>query len=80
MRYDAEIHVYDALDRIVVHVRMFSTDGLSLHEHQLVLEETQTCPGTGEPEPVEWLKDALIYCLEELHNRESPASQAGLPW
>jgi len=80
MRYNAEIRAFDMLDQVHLSVRVFATDGVNTTVHQLVVEETQTCPGVGEPDPLEWLKDALIYLLEELHAHERPASQAGLPW
>ncbi len=66
MRYVASVHVYDVMDQVWV--------GATIRDHSTIVGEgavevlalSDTFAGVGEPDPREWLRDALIGLLETL--------------
>lgn len=66
MRYVAQVHAYDVMDQVWVAatIRDHST---ALGESAVeVLALSDTFAGVGEPDPREWLRDALVGLLEAL--------------
>lgn len=53
------------LDQVHLTVRLFRYDGLE-SAGSLVLQESTTIRGTGESDPREWLRDALVALLESI--------------
>lgn len=67
MKYLLNIHAYDLLDRIAyaAHIENYhDREDETLHETVLSFVGVQ--PGTGEPDPREWLRDVLVGMLERL--------------
>lgn len=66
MRYEARVTAYDCLDRVAVGATLYrSTDGLPQPQER-VLGISVLARGTGETEPADWLRDALVALLEAL--------------
>lgn len=66
MRYEARITAYDMLDSICVAVVLYDTDPEPGVDPALELQTASIVRGTGESDPREWLRDALITALETL--------------
>ena len=66
MRYELRVTAYDCLDQIVIStVLSGSSDNLSpTSGESLVLHSS--IRGTGQLEPREWARDALLAALEDL--------------
>lgn len=66
MRYVANVHVIDVLDQVWVSatVRDELQPGSGVTVEVAALSDTFA--GVGEPDPHEWLRDALIGLLEAL--------------
>lgn len=64
-QFQAHWTAYDMLDQVHLTVRLFRYDGLE-SAGSLVLQESTTIRGTGEDDPREWLRDALVALLESI--------------
>lgn len=66
MRYETRVTAYDVMDTVWVSVSTTRTmpDDPDFRE-QVVLRRT-TVQGTGESDPFQWTRDALIAALEAL--------------
>jgi hypothetical protein len=60
------IHAYDLLDSVQIKavVRKYA-DTMSV-ESSIEFECTTTFQGTGESDPIEWLREALVGLLEDI--------------
>lgn len=61
----AEVHTFDCLGNVHIAASVRQTDGLT-QTSSLVLHVSTDVQGTGEDDPREWLRDALIALLETL--------------
>lgn len=66
MRYEARVTAYDMLDQVTVVLCVYSTADQVEGGSQLVLQRGTTVQGTGELDPTEWARDALVAALETL--------------
>lgn len=66
MRYEARVTAYDVMDRVMVATVVLQAEELPQVSQQVVWRSTTTVPGTGESDPREWARDALIAALESL--------------
>lgn len=66
MRYEARVTAYDMLDQICCAVVIFRTEDDPLSRPEVALRASTTVPGTGEVDPAEWIRDALVAILETL--------------
>ncbi len=67
MRYEATVTAFDVLDQVWVVVSLRGSDGVSTDRSALLgLQRQTTVQGTGETDPREWLRDALIAAIETL--------------
>lgn len=62
----ATVYAYDAMDRVVVNVKVTENDGVTMTTHAAVLRHTATLAGAGEPDVRQWLVDALVGLLEDI--------------
>lgn len=66
MRYEASLSAFDMLDQVHVFVTLRATpESVGAHQETVLVRST-TVPGTGEGDPVEWVRDALLAILETL--------------
>lgn len=66
MRYEARITAYDVMGQVHIGGALFSQDSLSPVTATPVLHFATDVAGVGEPDPAEWLRDALVALLESL--------------
>lgn len=66
MRLVTTVHAYDVMDRVQVGATVRQYEETTREPSDTVLVCTTTFPGTGETDPKEWLRDALIGLLESL--------------
>lgn len=66
MRYEARITAYDVMDSVGVIMVVRESTGYAAMADEVVYHKVTTVRGTGEDDPVEWLKDALVAALEDL--------------
>lgn len=62
-----ELKIYDILDEVAVVANVYQAgNGLELTDPRPFYRASTQFPGSGEDNPAEWLKDALIALLETL--------------
>lgn len=61
----ASVHSFDMLGLVHVSAEVRQTEGTD-EASQVVLHVNSTVEGTGETDPREWLRDALVSLLEVL--------------
>jgi len=66
MRYEARITAYDMLDQICVAIVLVALYDDPLSTPEVVLKRVSSLQGSGESEPTEWIRDALVAALETL--------------
>lgn len=66
MRYEARVTAFDVLDQVHVAMVVYQAGDIPQVSTQVVLRSVTTVRGTGELDPSEWAKDALIAALESL--------------
>lgn len=66
MRYIASVHAYDVMSSVTTTVLVKEFPDDPEQPPSTVLVCTTTVPGTGESDPREWVKDALVGMLEAL--------------
>lgn len=66
MRYEARVTAFDVLDQVHVALVIYQAGDIPQVSTQVVLRSVTTVRGTGELDPSEWAKDALIAALESL--------------
>lgn len=60
------MQAYDALGLVHVTVRVWGDAGLGEYQMEPQFSCATTVDGVGEPDPQEWLKDALVAMLEAI--------------
>lgn len=66
MWFSASLHAHDVMDQVTITARVWGDAGLGERQMQEQLSCAATVPGSGEDDPRQWLKDALVALLEEL--------------
>lgn len=66
MRYELRLTAYDVMDKVNVAVVVLMAADIPQVSQQVVLRSMTTVQGTGESDPSEWARDALIAGLESL--------------
>nr|CRY95347.1 hypothetical protein [uncultured prokaryote] len=66
MRYELRLTAYDMLDRVAVAVVVLEASDIPQVSTQVVHRSTTVQPGTGEQDPLQWTRDALVQALEAL--------------
>jgi hypothetical protein len=66
MKLVTTVHAYDVMDRVQVGATVRAYDEETREPSDIVFSCTTGFPGTGETDPTEWLRDALIGLLESL--------------
>lgn len=66
MRYEARVTAYDMLNMVCVAVVVYESDPDAPVLREPVVTSTTTVRGTGESDPREWARDALLAALESL--------------
>lgn len=66
MWFSASLTAYDAMGEVHVTVRVWGDGGMGEEQMTPQLSCATTVHGTGESDPQEWLKDALVAMLETL--------------
>lgn len=66
MRYEMRFNAYDALDRVIWTLQVYGPGMEGSIGTERVLWRGEDFAGTGESDPEEWARDALIAALESL--------------
>jgi hypothetical protein len=66
MRYELRANAYDALDHVVFTLQVYGPGLEGSLDVERVLWRGESFAGTGESDPAEWARDALVAMLEAL--------------
>jgi len=66
MRYEARLTAFDMLDQVHIALVILEAGDAPQCSQQVVLRSMTTVRGTGESDPSEWARDALVAALETL--------------
>ena len=66
MRYELRVTAYDMLDKVAVAIVVLEQGTMPQISTTVVLRSMTTVQGTGESDPSEWARDALVAALETL--------------
>ena len=66
MRYESRMTAFDMLDQVHIALVVFATDDAPGSSTVRVVQHSTTVQGTGESDPFQWARDALVACLEDL--------------
>ena len=66
MRYEARVTAFDVLDKVHVAVAVYRDNHAGTGTSLLVGTRVSVAPGTGESDPWQWTRDALVQILEDL--------------
>ena len=66
MRYEMRVTAFDVMDSVHVAVVVLEAGEAPQTSQQVVLRSATGVRGTGESDPSEWARDALIAALESL--------------
>jgi len=66
MRYEARVTAYDMLDQVAIALVVLEAADIPQISTRVVLRSTTVVRSTGESDPREWARDALIAALETL--------------
>lgn len=66
MRYEARVTAFDVLDKVHVAVALYEASDIPQASTRLVGTRVSAAPGTGESDPWQWARDALVQALENL--------------
>lgn len=66
MRYELRVTAYDMLDQVAVALVVLEAGDTPQVSTKAVLRSMTVVRGTGEPDPSEWARDALVAALEAL--------------
>lgn len=65
MRYEMRVTAYDVMDQIHVAIVLEGSGDWGAEEHTRLVVAAD-CPGSGEPDPRAWARDALVAAIENL--------------
>lgn len=66
MRYELRMTAFDMMDQIHVALVVMQTSDAPDLTTRAVVKSTTTVRSTGESDPSEWARDALVAALEDL--------------
>lgn len=66
MRYEARITAYDVMDKVCVAVLVLEAGSFPQESSTVILRSVATVQGTGETDPSQWTRDALVAAIESL--------------
>nr|CRY96853.1 hypothetical protein [uncultured prokaryote] len=66
MRYQLVVTAYDVMDQVFIAVAVGELGPTETHRSVPPLSRSTTVRGTGESDPTEWARDALVAALEVL--------------
>jgi len=66
MRYEARVTAYDMLDQVAIALVVLEAADTPQVSTTVVLRSTTVVRSTGESDPREWARDALVAALEAL--------------
>lgn len=66
MRYELRLTAYDMLDSVVTATVVLEAEGIPQVSTKVVHRSIATVRGTGESDPLQWARDALVQALESL--------------
>lgn len=66
MRYEARLTAYDVMDSVCVALVVLEASDLPQVSTTVVHRSVSTLRGTGESDPLQWARDALVQALEDL--------------
>ena len=66
MYYTMHVFAYDALTRVTVRLSMKEFDDNGLQQEGYALQRSVEFHGSGEDDPAQWAKDALVALSEVL--------------
>lgn len=66
MRFEARLTAYDMLDQVAVALVILEAADTPQISTRVVLRSTTVVRSTGESDPREWARDALVAALEAL--------------
>lgn len=66
MRYELRLTAFDMLDTVNVAVVILEATDMPRVSTSVVHRSVTTQPGTGESDPLQWARDALVQALEDL--------------
>lgn len=66
MRYELRFTAYDMLDQVHCVLAVFGPDMPGSITSEMVVQSSTTVQGTGESDPLQWARDALVAMLETL--------------
>lgn len=66
MYYTMHVFAYDALTRVTVRLSMKEFDDNGFQQEGYALQRSAEFLGSGQDDPAEWAKDALVALIEVL--------------
>lgn len=66
MRYELRLTAYDVMDEVWVSTSLHETRDMPTRPSRAVLHWQVSVRGTGEQDPTQWTRDALVAALEAL--------------
>lgn len=66
MRYEARVTAFDMLDKVNVAVVILEASDIPQVSTRVVQTTVTTVQGTGESDPLQWTRDALVAAIEAL--------------
>lgn len=66
MWFSASVFAYDCLGQVQVNLRVYGDGGTGEGQNRELFSCATTVSGSGEDNPREWLRDALVAALEAL--------------
>jgi hypothetical protein len=66
MRYELRLTAFDMLDKVTVATVVLEASDIPQVSTQVVHRSVSTVQGTGESDPLQWARDALVAALEDL--------------
>ena len=65
-QYVLQVNAWDVMDRVFVTAFLREYGDISTDRADVVLDRTTTVEGTGESDPEQWVRDALVALLEAI--------------
>lgn len=66
MRYELRLTAYDMLDTVAIATVVLEAGDMPQVSTRAVHRSVTTVRGTGESDPLQWARDALVAALEDL--------------
>lgn len=66
MRYELRVTAFDVMDKVHVAAALYEASEIPQTSSRLVGTRVTAVQGTGESDPWQWARDALVSMLEDL--------------